>query len=268
MPRTPIAGVTYRWREATGDDDVMLLEAGPGLATAVELVARRACGEDGGPLNADALPVGDVDAIVVELRRAALGDELIAEGRCGACDAKIDIAFSLAAYMQHRRPRTSRAAKPASAAEPAEPPWWRLRRYAVTFRAPTAADVLATAVEDAADPTAALADRCMRGELSARARRAAELALAVLAPTLRSEVTGTCPECEADVLLDVDAREICLEELRFLGGAVLEEVHLIASRYQWRESEILELPSSRRAAYAEYVRAGHGAPLTAEAFGG
>jgi hypothetical protein len=262
VPRTPIAGVAYRWRDATGHDDVRLLEGGPGLATAVELVVRRACGEDGERVDAGALPVGDVDAIVVELRRAALGDQLIAEGWCGACQAKIDIAFSLAAYMEHRRPRAS------PAAEPAEPPWWRLRRYAVTFRGPTAADVLETAVDGEADPAVALADRCMRGELSARARRAAERALAVVSPTLRSEVTGTCPECEADVLLDVDAREVCLEELRFLGGAVLEDVHLIASEYRWGESEILELPSSRRAAYAEYVRAGRGAPLTAEAFGG
>lgn len=262
MPRTPIAGVAYRWREASGDDDVLLRERGPGLATAIALAGRRALGEAGEPLDAGALPVGDVDAIVVELRRAVLGDQLIAEGRCGACEARIDIAFSLAAYMEHRRPRPSRAAGRA------EPPWWRLHRYALTFRAPTATEVLETAADGGADPAAALADRCMRGELSARARRAAERALAVVAPTLRSEVTGTCPECEADVPLDVDARELCLAELRFLGGAVLEDVHLLASEYHWGESEILQLPSSRRAAYAEYVRAGRGAPLTAEAFGG
>ena len=39
--------------------------------------------------------------------------------------------------------------------------------------------------------------------------------------------------------LDVDARELCLAELRFLGGAVLEDVHLLASEYHWGESEIL-----------------------------
>jgi hypothetical protein len=262
VPRTPIAGTAYRWREATGYDDVLMLERGPGLATAVELVARRVCAEDGGPLDAGALPVGDIDAIVVELRRAALGDRLIAEGRCGACDAKVDITFSLVAYMKHRRPRTPRGAKPA------EPPWWRSRRYPITFRAPTATDVLETASAGESDPVGALAERCMRGELTARTRRAAERALAVAAPTLRSDVTGTCPECQADVRLDVDARELCLEELRFLGGAVLEDVDLIASEYHWSESEIMGLPSSRRAAYAEYVRAGRGAPLRAEAFGG
>ena len=59
----------------------LLRERGPGLATAIALAGRRARGEAGGPLDAGALPVGDVDAIVVELRRAVLGDQLIAEGR-------------------------------------------------------------------------------------------------------------------------------------------------------------------------------------------
>jgi hypothetical protein len=69
------------------------------------------------------------------------------------------------------------------------------------------------------------------------------------------------------VLLDVDAREICLAELRFLAGSVLEDVHLLASAYGWSERDILDLPSARRASYAEYVRAGRGAALSAEAFG-
>ena len=167
---------------------------------------------------------------------------------------------ALGAYLEHTRPRRGQRL------EPAEPPWLRLTRHDLELRAPTAADVLDASGAD--DPAGSLAQRCMRGELSAAARRAAERALAVVAPTLRSDVRGTCPECEADVLLDVDARELCLDELRFLGGAVLEDVHLIASAYHWCESEILQLPSSRRAAYAEYVRAGRGAPLTAEAFGG
>ena len=41
--------------------------------------------------------------------------------------------------------------------------------------------------------------------------------MATLGPTLRADVAGSCPECEAGVLLDVDARELCLTELRFLG---------------------------------------------------
>ena len=75
--------------------------------------------------------------------------------------------------------------------------------------------------------------------------------MSVLGPTLRADVAGICPECSADVLLDVDARELCLTELRFLANSVLDDVHLIASAYGWPEAAILDLPSARRSRYAE-----------------
>jgi hypothetical protein len=258
--RTPIAAVPYRWREPTGHDDLLLVERGPGLATAVELVERRATGEDDGPLGAAALPVGDVDALVLDLRRAALGDRLIAEGRCPACDTAVDVDFSVDAYLAHHRPSRARNAAP-----DAETGWFRLTGRDVAFRVPTAADVLEAA--EAPEPARALAELCIRGARSARDVRAAERAMAALAPTMRDDVEGPCPECGSTVLLDVDARELCLAELRFLAGAVQEDVHLLASSYHWSEREILDLPSARRASYAEYVRAGRGAALSAEAFG-
>ena len=99
------------------------------------------------------------------------------------------------------------------------------------------------------------------------AQRAAERALDAIAPTLRTDVEGPCPECRDGRALDVDTRELCLTDLRFAAGAVLEETHLLASEYHWSEREILELPSARRATYAEWVRASRGSPVAAEAFG-
>src|SRR5262245_56507924 len=106
MERTPIAGAAFRWRDPTGHDDLLLVEREAGLGAAVELVERR------GGLDAAALPVGDVDALVADLRREALGDRLIAEGRCPSCDAAIDVDFSIDAYLEHRRPRRARNAVP------------------------------------------------------------------------------------------------------------------------------------------------------------
>ena len=39
-------------------------------------------------------------------------------------------------------------------------------------------------------------------------------------------------------------------------SAVLEDVHLIASRYGWPEAAILDLPGWRRARYAALIGAG------------
>ena len=105
-------------------------------------------------LDASALPIGDVDALLAELRAAALGDRLIAEGRCPACDCAVDIDFSLAAFREHRAPERPRGATPAD-----RPGWWRLRRTR-SNSGPDRRDVLAA--QDADDPTASIAAACIR----------------------------------------------------------------------------------------------------------
>jgi hypothetical protein len=77
--------------------------------------------------------------------------------------------------------------------------------------------------------------------------------MARLAPTLRADIAGTCPECGSEVLLDVDARELCLAEVRFLARSVYDDVHLIASVYRWTQDQILGLPSARRRHYADLI---------------
>jgi hypothetical protein len=215
-----------------------------------------------GAASAYDLPVGDVDALIVALRIEHLGDRLIAEGLCGSCDARVDIDFGLAAYREHNRPRRSKLAAP----DEAEPGWWRLHRSPTWFRLPTAGDVLAAGTAD--DGHAALLAACVRGDLSASAVRSAERAMETLAPTLRTEVRGGCPECGVAVDMDVDARGLCMAELGFLAGSVLDETHLLAATYHWSEQAILDLPSSRRAAYAERVRASRTMTAPVEVWGG
>jgi len=121
-------------------------------------------------------------------------------------------------------------------------------------RVPATADVLAAVASgDGAGPRRELLARCVRGPGTAAAARAAERAMAALGPTLRADVAGTCPECGADVVLDVDARELCLAELRFLAASVYDDVHLIASAYGWTQDAILDLPSARRRRYADLI---------------
>jgi hypothetical protein len=243
--RLPISGALARWRPATGHDDVLLAEAGTGLAGVVAWVTRCVEDGDGRALDAAALPVGDLDLLVLARRRELRSDRFIAEGSCVHCDTPVDVTFSLTAYAGHCRPGRPRGV------EPAEQGWWRLRAQGVTFRVPATADVLAAA--DTVRPRRLLIERCVRGQPNPRQAAAAERAMARLAPTLRSQVTGGCPECGREVLLDVDARELCLAELRFLAGSVHDDVHLIASAYGWSEPAILDLPSSRRRRYADLI---------------
>ncbi|GHJ47499.1 hypothetical protein Cs7R123_48410 [Catellatospora sp. TT07R-123] len=252
MVRTPITDLPVGWRRATGHDDLLLVEGGVDLATAVRVVDGRALlppYDDGRPRAAGQLPVGDVDALVVALRVSRLGDRMIAEGACGRCGARVDVDFGLADYVAHRRPRRSRAAEPDT-----EPGWWRLRGTDTVFRLPTADDVLAATDGG----PAALRQACVRGTAPTAA---VERVMAVLAPVLRTTVTGACPECGQPVELDVDVRALCLAELGFLAGAVLDEVHLLAAAYHWGERAILDLPGERRHAYAERIRLSAGAAV-------
>jgi hypothetical protein len=247
MIRLPISGGRARWRPATGTDDIALADSQPGLAGALAHVARTAVlSEDAGaPLDAGSLPVGDLDLLVVARRRELRGDALVAEGQCAQCASAVDVQFSLAAYADHHRPREPRRVTRA------EPGWYLLHSHEVSFRVPVVDDVLAAA--GAENPRAALLARCVRQPLSAKAARAVEQAMAALAPTLRADVAGTCPDCSAAVLLDVDARELCMAELRFLAASVYDDVNLIASVYRWSQDAILDLPSARRRHYAHLI---------------
>jgi hypothetical protein len=245
MIRLPIGGASAAWSASTGHDDMAVADSATGLAGAVACVSACVVDDTGERIDAGALPVGDLDALVVARRRELLGDPFVAEGRCAGCGAEVDIRFGLTAYAAHHRPRVPRGAVPEVGG------WWRLPRQGVRVRVPTAGDVLAAS--SSASPRAELVARCVRGETSAATVRAAERAMASLGPTLRAEVAGTCPECGAGVALDVDARELCLTELRFLAASVHDDVHLLATAYGWTEDAILSLPSRRRRRYAALV---------------
>lgn len=78
--------------------------------------------------------------------------------------------------------------------------------------------------------------------------------MAALAPSLAGPLNGACPECGSAVIVQFDPRRYVLAELRARAGFVAEEVDLLATRYHWTERSILNLPSQRRAAYAETAR--------------
>lgn len=243
MVRLPISGELARWRPSSGYDDVALADSRPGLAGALAHVSPAVDLPSG--LDAESLPVGDLDLLVVARRRELRGDSIVAEGSCAQCGALVDVQFSLAAYADHHRPRASRVAVASGDG------WFTLRSADISFRPPRVADVLAAV--DARDPRSALLASCTRGAPTARQSRTVERALATVAPTLRADVAGTCPECAAPVLLDVDARELCMTELRFLAVSVFDDVNLLASVYHWSHDAILGLPTATRRRYADLI---------------
>lgn len=265
--RLPVSGLAVEIARPTGRDELLLLEM-PDAGTAVALALAQRLGRiaEGTAVAWRELPVPDLDAFVLRLRQALIGDRITADVRCRApnCGSRIDIAFSIAAYLGHHRPRSSPVRRRSWSLTPRddEPGWYRLTVRSspegqpateLQFRLPTVGDQLAVANMPNGDQE--LARRCIRpAEPPRRLRRLVEAAMEAIAPSLAGNLEGVCPDCGARVALYFDARQFCLQELRNRAVFLYEDIDVLAQRYCWSERAILALPNTRRASYAELAR--------------
>ncbi len=248
----PVSRMAVAMRPPSGAEEILILEgAGGEAALTIALLSRLASAPDGSAIAWPELSATDLDAALLRLRQIVFGDAIRAGVNCPAaqCGKRIDIGFGIGDYLGHHAPRLSRAAEPAE-----EAGWMRLRRAAVSFRLPTAADQ--SAVESAEDPRRELIRRCIRPEdASAPALRRVETAMEAIAPSLAHNLDARCPECGTAVEVFFDPRHFCLTELREHAAFIYEDTHLLAQHYHWPEAEILSLPRQRRIRYVEMVRA-------------
>lgn len=249
MLRLPVSGIDIRLRAPDGADDLLLIEQPVGPTLALGLVSRIATRNDAAALDAAALPVPDIEVVLIRLRQLLLGDRLVGEARCPSegCRSRMDVVFHLGDYLDHHRPRVPRWITPAS-----ESGWFETAAGG-SFRLPSGADLLA--IEASPNPETVLPERCLRPNGAGRGwRRRAESAMEALAPSLSGLVEGACPECHERATFLFDVPWFVLTELRAQAFNLYDEIHLIASRYRWSEERILALPRPRRMRYAELIR--------------
>ena len=253
----PVSAARVELRPMTGEAELLLAEGRPNDPwLALRLLELLGAAEPGFVWSA--LPIHDVDALIVYLRRAQAGDRVAAEASCANadCGERVDLSFGLGAYLAHHRPRPVRARS--WAVEPSEDAagWLRLvanRVEEARFRPPVLSDEIAVA--SAPNPAAALAARCICPDgLPAHTRRRVEAAMEAIAPPLAGEVRGRCPACGAAIEAWFDARLYCMQDLCARARYVFEDIDLLAERYHWSERAILSLPRARRERYAERAR--------------
>jgi hypothetical protein len=248
--RLPVAELDVQMRMPNGADDIVLLEADAlDLRAAIALLTRIVERVDNEPLDWERLAMADVDVLLLRLRQRMLGDIVRSEVLCTgtACGTRVDVEFSIYDYLEHHRPRT-----PAKVSRAADG-WFRLDDVYAEFRLPCVADQLAVTSERR--PEQALLHLCVRpAEAADGSRRPVEAAMAKLAPNLASELRGTCPECGATVRAYFDPLAYTLRELRDQASFVYEDVCFIARFMHWSEADILAMPTSRRARYAELAQ--------------
>lgn len=90
-------------------------------------------------------------------------------------------------------------------------------------------------------------------ELDSATLAAAAAAMESADPLVAFRISTACPHCRADLDLPVDLEAVALARLALARRAILRDVHALATRYGWTESEVLALPSGRRAEYRRLI---------------
>lgn len=201
-----------------------------------------------------ALPLGERDRRLLELREETLGRSIEGVARCPACGEPLDIA------LDARELRSG--AEPGPLAEQVS-----LTGVELRFRPANSHDLLAAercaGVEEA---RRLLAARCLlearRGDLAVAESDLSEEDLQALAAGMAEADPGAelllelgCPACGHawEELLDVAS--FFWAELDVQARRLLREIHGLALAYGWREADVLALSPRRRRLYLEMVSA-------------
>ena len=192
------------------------------------------------------LPLGERNAALFGLRERLFGSGIEVFVDCASCGERMTL------YLD----RSHFPAPPDHDVQP-------LQIDGHGFRRPTSRDLASTrTAPDVAGAARALLRACADqpdrlpvedDALDALLDRV-ETELDRLDPWADLSLIASCPACGAEQETALDVGEVLWVELERMGNALLDDVHLLASSYGWRESEILALSESRRAAYVERVR--------------
>lgn len=243
-----------RVRGLTGHDEEWLLDHAdrPAVEVTTDLLVRCVADEDGARLTAeeaDGLAVGDREALLWHLRRAASGDRIDAVVECSACGEKLDVPLTVSMLL----------AEPDDEQQPAFTD--DVDGTPVTYRLPTGADQRATLGLDPEAAVRVLLARCVTSidgrELDpavlAELTDALADAMADRDPQAETTLEVTCLACGAEVVALLDAFAFLREETVQRARVLLDEVHTLAWHYHWDEADILALPAPRRQGYLDRI---------------
>jgi hypothetical protein len=189
--------------------------------------------------------VAERDAAILALRQASTGVQMPAYVDCSRCNERLEFEFD--------------------SSKVGFPPVTATREVALSdglrFRLPTSADLMAVAAagrgED--DPKAAVRALARRCALDAKPDLdwsdalldEVERALEVLDNAGDVQLDVACVTCGHAWTATLDVATYFWEEIEERATRLLDDVHVLASRYGWSEAEILALGEPRRRAYLE-----------------
>jgi hypothetical protein len=198
--------------------------------------------------------IGQRNIRLLALREQMFGPQLYSLAKCGGCNEQLELTFSTADILA------------AGASEPSQTYAVRHGDYEVQFRLPNSEDL--AAVVHSEDNTATrqlLFERCILaahhdGENIAACQLPAEVEQEVMErmaqadPQADVQFALVCPQCGHQTQAHFDILSFFWSEIHAWAYRLLHQVHILASAYGWRESEILAMSPWRRQFYLQMVR--------------
>lgn len=241
-------------RQLTTKDEIFLADDGMALEPAARTTAllERCLVRLGlGTASAEsirALTVGDREALLLTLRRMALGERMDCIFECPACSQQMDVQLNVSELLVPPTRHESQQFKIQTGR----------RKRPISFRLPTGEDQEQVAVVAGRDLDAAVAllrTRCLIGKPRLRNAEAMliDTEMAALDPQAEILLDLICPSCGADSQVAFDISDHLFRELGGLADRLYRQVHVLALTYHWSEAEIMGMARQRRHKYLELL---------------
>ncbi len=215
------------------------------------------------------LTIAQRDALLFHLRERTFGAQLKGLAGCPGCQERLELAFDSGDLRVQGLLPEEDALLPAAAGEAPSPGPMSCRAggFQVTYRLPTSADLMMVhAQAEPAKAHRALLDACIISvgrqgkpvsldEIPARALRAIVERIGKAAALADLTVAATCPACGHQWEIIFDIVSYFWSEIAAWAARMLNEIHLLASAYGWREADILAMSAWRRQRYLELMGA-------------
>ena len=201
-----------------------------------------------------ALPVGQRDGLLLELRERAFGSQMKGLATCPACARQLELSFPVGSI---RVPTPINAAGPYTLTQDG---------YEVEFRLPNTEDVAClTPALDPIENESRLLGRCLLNarregepvppvELPTEVKNAISQRMAEADPQADVRLSLACPDCDHHWLATFDILSYLWTEVQAWATRFLGQIHTLASAYGWREADILALSPWRRQVYLEMIQ--------------
>lgn len=212
-----------------------------------------ACPHDA-PETLATMSIGQRDTLLLRLRDLLFGPQLASVADCPQCGERLELSFAVSDI----------AVDAESSLAPEQ--GVKTGDYEVRFRLPNSLDLLVLAEQDGAwDPRQSLLERCvvgmMRdgqecalGDAPSEVLNAVVQRMAEVDAQADVQLQLTCPACTHTWLAAFDILSYLWSEIDAWAHRILQEVHVLASAYNWREADILALSPWRRQYYLSMIQ--------------